>query len=59
MMVVRAVVSHHFLRRRARSACSTYERANPMCDYRVIRAERGPYRWRVVRVGRGPKRTEE
>ena len=58
-MVVRAVVSHHFLRRRARAERATLERANPWLVYRVVRAERGPYRWRVVRVGRDPRRAEE
>ncbi len=58
-MAVRAVVSHHFLRRRARAACASLERAHPWLTYRVVRAERGPYRWRVVRVGRDPKRSEE
>ena len=59
MMVVRAVVSHHFLRRRARAACAKLALANPWLVYRVVRGERGPYRWRVVRVGRDPRRAEE
>lgn len=48
-------VSHHLLRRRARAACAKLNtaaqqriiRSNVNVRYLVVRAERGPWRWRV------------
>lgn len=43
-------VSHHFLRRRARAKERKLEAQMPDGQFRVEKAQRGPYRWRVVRV---------
>lgn len=45
-------ISRHYLRRRARAQAERLmddaARVMPDVGYRVLRLERGPYRWRVV-----------
>lgn len=45
------VVTRHFLRRRARQKAHelTNSRVGGAPAFRVVRAERGPYRWLVIR----------
>lgn len=43
----RVAVSHHLLRRRARDAAAAYEKQGEDRVARVMRAGRGPWRWRV------------
>jgi hypothetical protein len=47
------VISHHLLRRRARAKQRKLQALEdpkqPRYNYRVERAQRGPWRWRVVR----------
>lgn len=47
-------ISHHLLRRRARTKATQLDRQDEWHNYMVEKTERGPWRWRVVRV---PKRT--
>lgn len=44
-------VSHHLLRRRARARAAALNAvAAPGYKYRVVKALRGPWRWRVVEI---------
>lgn len=46
-------VSHHLLRRRARAKAdwlNDHKMLGQHVAYRVVRAKRGPYRWRVVKI---------
>jgi hypothetical protein len=40
--------SHHLLRRRARARAKRLNASDPEHHYTVERAERGPWRWRVL-----------
>lgn len=44
-------MSHHLLRRTARRKQRQLERIYPGDTFRIEKAERGPWRWRVVLVG--------
>lgn len=60
---MRVTVSRHYLRRRARTVAHRLDHADPTHNYTVERAERGPFRWRVVRTNRpkyapGPVKVE-
>jgi hypothetical protein len=44
-----SAVSHHMLRRRARNKASKLNKLGDGYHYRVEKAHRGPWRWRVVR----------
>lgn len=47
----RATISHHLLRRRARAKKRELDHvATPRTSYRVEKTERGPWRWRVIRL---------
>lgn len=46
-------VSQHFLRRRARARAESLNDLRTLdrhVAYRVVRARRGPFRWRVVKI---------
>jgi hypothetical protein len=58
-MLRRRILSHHFLRRRARTAERRQQEAHPGAAegrFVVERALRGPYRWYVVERPRGRRR---
>jgi ribosomal protein S12 len=44
------IVSHHLLRRRARAKAYALNATHlPGVRYRVVQAQRGPWRWYVIR----------
>jgi hypothetical protein len=46
------IVSRHFFRRRARTRAARVDAETQLYNFLVRKAERGPYRWYVVRVTR-------
>jgi hypothetical protein len=46
-------LSHHLLRRTARIKCATLAAHDQTHRYRVVKAQRGPWRWRVVQLPLG------
>jgi hypothetical protein len=50
VLLAPVTISHHLLRRTARTKCATLAAHDQAHRYRVVKAQRGPWRWRVVQL---------